>query len=129
MLPLSKRSDRSRIDALVSSLGCSDPGTSVVRFLRIGRRDEARSDRIRPYKVVMSSPNIVRGIISETHKLKDIPEWRAIRVSSDKTPRQLENYRHVKEDLAGRVAAGEANLKIIYRDGFPTIVSRVAGNG
>ena len=123
-----KRHDRSRIDALVSSLGCSDPGTSVVRFLRIGRRDEARSDMIRPLKVVMSSANVVRSTISETHKLKDNPEWGAIRVSSDKTSRQLENYRHVK-DLAGHVAAGKANLKIIYKNGFPTTVSRAAGNG
>ena len=50
-------------------------------------------------------------------------QFKNIKISFDRTPRQQEVYKQLKAQLNDRLVKGESNLKIRYFNGTPKIVS------
>ena len=93
-----------------------------MRVVRVGRR---RSDdgKPRPVKVTFSSRSIVSELIRKAKGLKDCPEYARVSVAYDRTPRQMQYFREVKDDMKRRMEAGEADLRIRYFNGIPRVIS------
>lgn len=90
--------------------------------VRLGKYDENNS-KVRPIKITLNDSNMVHDIIHKTKNLMDAPNLKHIRISLDRTKRQVEFYKSVKAELEARVAAGESNLKIKHINGVPQIKS------
>lgn len=91
-----------------------------IQLYRLGRPNEVKP---RPVKVIFSSNNIASTIISQAKHLKTSQQFSHISISSDKTPRQMEDYRRIKQQLNERIQAGESNIKIKHINGIPKIVN------
>lgn len=87
---------------------------------RLGRFDPSKSSP-RPVKVTLDNEKLVHDTIHRATVLRDNPDFSNIRISLDRTPRQIQHYNSLKSEMAGRVAAGE-QLKIKYTKGIPRIV-------
>lgn len=111
-----KLADIEFVNGLMSFLEV-EPGVSKVS--RIGNSSE---NKRRPLKVTFQSESDVLSVIRATVKLRGANDYRNVFISFDRTPKQLSQYKVVKEQLDLRKAAGEQNLKIRYVSGTPTIV-------
>lgn len=76
----------------------------------------------RPIKVVFKDEQIVHNIINKSRQLKN-SEFSYVSISPDRTPKQIEYYKTLKNELNERKAKGENNLTIKYINGIPTIKS------
>ncbi|KAJ3651514.1 hypothetical protein Zmor_017549 [Zophobas morio] len=97
--------------------------TEILPPVRLGKFDITKSDRARPIKVKVTCPNDVDMIVKKIRVLKSLEKWSHINLSRDRTPMQINVFKAVKCDLEKRVANGENNLKIRYRNGIPSIVT------
>ena len=55
-------------------------------------------------------------------------KWSHINISMDRTPMQINAYKSVRAALDNRLAQGEKNLKIQYRNGIPTTIANLSEN-
>lgn len=113
-----KLEDENYVTALFNTL---EVHPVILRVFRLGRRKEAGGKR--PMKVVCQSEEAVHNIIKNVRKLKNKREFVNVSVSYDRTPRQLAQYRVLKEEVKNRLDSGEKNLRIRYVSGTPKIVS------
>lgn len=115
-------SDQDKVTAL-NVLNSTLPNNSVdpvsIRTFRLGKFAQNKS---RPIKVICGS-QISQRVLSNSKILRNTPNLSSLSISSDKTPKQLQEYRETKQRLIDRLAAGESNLKIKYVNGSPRIVS------
>lgn len=88
--------------------------------IRLGKYDPSRANSARPIKVELSAESAVFTILRNARKLKS-SNWPNISISADRTPMQRDLYRQVKSELQRRTDGGEANLRIRYKNGVPTI--------
>lgn len=93
---------------------------SSVKHVRIGRHS---NDRNRPIKLVFKDEREVIDVIKNAKALQGTPYHKKISLSFDRTPRQIDCYKKIKEQLTERINSGETNLKIRYINGIPKIVS------
>lgn len=93
-----------------------------IKPLRLGKYDNSRTTP-RPLKIVLPSESLVHHAIRKAYTLKNLRDPGNVKISSDKTPKQQEYYRQLKDELARRTANGEDNLRIKYIRGYPQIVS------
>lgn len=93
------------------------------RGLKVHRMGNRSTDKVRPVRVVLRSEVEVRKILASAQKAKDIPKFKLLIISSDKTPRQQSQYQDLKRQLSERFKNGEKNLKIRYVSGVPKIVN------
>ncbi|KAJ3654135.1 hypothetical protein Zmor_013346 [Zophobas morio] len=91
-----------------------------LNIVRLGRVNESR---IRPIKVSFKDESDVLSIIRGAKNLIHDSQFKNIRISFDRTPRQQEVYKQLKAQLNDRLAKGESNLRIRYFNGTPKIVS------
>lgn len=92
-----------------------------MKFFRLGKYDSSRqSPRI--IKITLSEEKYVHDAIRNTKKLLDSDDLKHIKISMDRTKRQIEYYKSVKSALDNRISSGENNLKIKYINGIPQIV-------
>ncbi|KAJ3653479.1 hypothetical protein Zmor_012728 [Zophobas morio] len=98
----------------------TDPSEVIQSFQRLGRYNKAR---IRPLRVILRNDTDVLNIIRGTKNLQNHGGFTNIRISFDRTPRQLEMYQQLRQQLETRTASGETNLKIRYVNGTPRIVT------
>ena len=101
-----------------------DTDFSAVTIRRLGKLDVTRQNTSRPLRVTFPNPAVVHSAIRSSRRLFSSTRWKGVRVSSDKTPLQSLNYRRAKDELTARAAAGETNLRIMHRNGFPVVVAR-----
>lgn len=112
-----KLEDENYVTALFNTL---EVHPVILRVFRLGRRKEAGGKR--PMKIVCQSEEAVHNIIKNVKKLKNKREFVNVTVSYDRTPRQLAQYRVLKEEVKNRLDGGEKNLRIRYVSGTPKIV-------
>nr|CAH7762459.1 unnamed protein product [Callosobruchus chinensis] len=84
--------------------------TSVSDIRRVGKFDSERTHP-RPVKVTLGTSDQVLEIIRRSAKLKN-SGFNNISISFDKTPKQVEYYRKLKEELDQRRSNGESNIRI-----------------
>lgn len=114
--------DCTLISDILNNLGSS--ATQQIKPVRLGKYDASNTVRSRPIKVNLFSADLVQNVIRNVKKLKGLQKFSALAFSYDRTPRQIELYKTVKQELLMRLQNGEENLKIIYRNGVPTIINQ-----
>lgn len=90
--------------------------------VRLGKPDSSRK-LPRPIKLRFKSHETVFKLLFKSKLLRSSEKFKNIRMSSDKTPRQQELYRKIKQELNARIANGETNIQIKYVNGIPRIVN------
>ena len=107
---------------LVDVLTALQPDLNPMQITchRLGRHNPSNSRPI-PIKVVLEKERDVINIIRNSGKLKSIEQYQNISVSYDRTPRQLAQYKQVRQELLERIDKGENNIKLRYVNGVPKI--------
>nr|CAH7747343.1 unnamed protein product [Callosobruchus chinensis] len=77
----------------------------------------------RPVKLVLENSDQVRNMVVNGKKLKDSNTYRNIIIAPDRTKRQLDYFKSVKQELLQRMNAGETNIRIKFFNDVPKIVS------
>lgn len=116
--------ETSDVKATVNSImNCLEPSlTEDITPIRIGKVNPVKN-LPRPIKIRFQNYETVFKCLSKSKNLKSNDNFKLIRISSDKTPRQQEYFRKIKEELNIKLAAGEKNLRIKYINGIPRIVN------
>lgn len=96
--------------------------SKIVKFHRLGKFNPTKN-RPRPIKVIMSNEGEVISLCQKSKCLKQLNEYKDIFFASDKTPKQLEYFNKVKNELLERKNNGEENIKIIFSNDTPKIVT------
>lgn len=99
--------------------------TNQLDVYRLGKKTD---NKCRPIRVVCGSAQSALTVIRNSRKLKSNQILSHLSVSDDKTPRQLLAHREARRLLRERMDAGESNLRIVYRDGAPVIISSSGQN-
>ena len=111
------------MDEVPKILLVPDVNEEQPRIIRLGKLDTTNGATCRPIKVTLSSVDNVYPALRNSFKLKTLPKFSGIAMSSNRTSKQIQIYKHVKTELVNRQAKGEANLRIRYKNGTPTIVT------
>lgn len=117
--------DTTTVNNVLAEVGVVVDG---MKPIRLGRFDATKQHRSRPIRVRLSSSEDVFAVIRKFKKLKTVERFSRLSVSTDRTPQQVAAYKAVKSDLTTRLARGESNLTIKYRNGVPTIVQLESEN-
>lgn len=97
-----------------------DCNASDVTIARLGKYNASRT---RPVRVTFKNDSDVHRAIRGAKNLKENGNYSNVRLSFDRTPKQIELYGNVKRQLDERKRNGEQNLGIRYRNGNPIIVN------
>lgn len=95
--------------------------TNVIKIQRLGRYN-LDNTRARPIKVTFDNCTEISDILRNGKNLKSKAEFNMVSLSLDRTPKQLEYYKLLKQQLTERIAKGENNLRIRHFNGVPKIV-------
>lgn len=117
--------DTVTINSVLTEVGVVVDG---IKPVRLGRFDATKQLRTRPIRVRLSSSDDVFAVIRKFKKLKTVERFSRLSVSTDRTPQQVAAYKAVRSELATRLSMGESDLRIKYRNGFPTIVRMQSEN-
>lgn len=93
-----------------------------MKPVRLGKYDATKNNP-RPIKISLRDEATVHNFIRKAKTLRDRETFKNVNISLDRTPRQIEYYRTVKNELIQRSSEGETNLQIKYVRGIPKIVS------
>ncbi|KAJ3645580.1 hypothetical protein Zmor_023223 [Zophobas morio] len=108
------------VSTIIDNLHRSTEGNvSQIKCHRLGK---AAPNKTRPLKVIFPGEEQARLILKNKKNL-DSSKFGNIKISDDKTPRQLTYLKSLRTTLQNRIDNGEANLTIKYVQGKPTIVT------
>lgn len=93
---------------------------SDLQVFRLGRVVAGKN---RPIKVICGSSGLASEVIRFSKKIKTHNNLKHLSISEDRTPQQLQEYRKLKQQLDERIKAGETNLRIVYKNGSPKIIT------
>lgn len=99
-----------------------DPDFPVahIKPFRLGVYSPSKN---RPIKLVLENENAVRKILKNANKIRSSNAYKKVNFSTDKTKRQIDHYKVVKQELTNRLSAGETNCRIKYINNIPRVVS------
>ena len=112
--------DRTVLSGVFEAVGVN---VGDYRVARLGRYDPDRVGSKRPIKVTFGEEGVARAVLRKTGVLKQTEAFSRIFIANDKTPFQSELYKSVKQELDLRIANGENNLRIKYKNGLPQITA------
>lgn len=93
--------------------------TTRIRVSRVGRPSP---NKIRPIRVIMSSPQEVRNIFFKAKTIIKNKKFERLALGMDKTPQELAEYKALRAEMNERMKKGEKNLKIKYFRDVPKII-------
>lgn len=111
--------DSAMVADTLSALNISD---KPIQITRLGKFDPAKQDKKRPIKLTFLNNFNFSKMFKNTKNLLEINSLKHIKISSDKTPQQMQLYKKVKEELDSRKSKGE-NVLLKHIKGIPRIVS------
>ena len=114
-----KEQDRIKVTNILNAIN-PNVSTNEIRIQRLGRLDPV-NPKSRVIKVTLNQENDVHVIIKNVKALKNNEHFRNVSVAFDKTPKQIEHYKRLQQELQSRISKGEKNLKIKYYNGVPSI--------
>ena len=98
--------------------------TNVLKTLEVGNSEKPivirvgrKSDKPRPIKAILKDSKLVRLCLKNKDKLKDFD----IKIGSDQTLDQRNQFKKMKKELNERINAGETDIKISFKFGVPSI--------
>lgn len=116
-----KQSDRTKVEKLVTSY-LPNIDFNAVKILRMGR---IQLNKKRPVKLIFRSDSDARAFLSgfSSDSVAQIDHsFSTIRVSRDRTPREVEYLNTLRTELSRRLAGGEKDLTIKFVNNVPQIV-------
>lgn len=119
-----KESDRNTITEILQEVQ-PDQQFEITNNMRLGRY---QINKVRPIKVCLKNEEQVHKIIKSAKLLKNKPNFGHIAISFDRTKRQIEQYKTIKDELIRRHNLGDTNCRIKYINGNPKIISTVNQN-
>lgn len=122
-LPKSEKSIQDKSE-VINVLHTLTPSLNLdnVNPYRLGKFDATKITS-RPIRVVLNDEQTVFDLIKKAKNLQNHNSYSKIRISLDRTPRQLEYYRSLKMELDRRTSEGATNLRIKYIRGVPKIAA------
>lgn len=116
-----KRHDSNLVQKLLANY-LSGANLDGIKILRVGKKIP---NKTRPLKVIMDSEASVGKFLSNfsPESAKQIDNcFSKVRVSRDRTPREMEFFKSLKLELERRISQGEKDLTIKYKNNVPCIV-------
>lgn len=113
-----KAHDTSTVQSIFQST-CPEVQVNQLKVYRLGKHEQGK---MRPVKVIMSSEDEVKQIMIKGKDIRKNTHYAKLAFSSDKTKKQLAEYKLIKEEMKRRSEAGEENLRIKYIRGEPKIM-------
>lgn len=110
-----QRSDSEQCQNLLRELSVD----CQVPPVRLGKPRQGQQ-KPRPIRLTFETEHLVHEVIRKAKKLNQSRSYNGIRVSFDRTPRQIQYYNTVRTELQARIAEGEL-LRIRYVRGIPKI--------
>lgn len=98
-----------------------DLNVDNIKPIRLGRFD-VNNARPRLLKITLSDEQQVLNTIRKAKTIKNYNEYKHVSIFSDRTPRQINYYKDIKNQLTERINSGE-NCRIKYVNGVPKIVT------
>ena len=113
--------DNTAVTDIIRFIDQSIPVTSFKPY-RLGRYNK-NNHKGRPLKIRLQSEHDVHTLIRQSKKLKlnENSRFSNIRISYDRTPRQIDYYNSLKIELNKRKNDGESNISIKHFNGVPKI--------
>lgn len=117
------RDTRSQEDvSAVSAILTSIRSNSLINNIqRLGRYSN-NATRPRPIKITLACESDVTYILKNAKSITSQERFKNIRLSPDRTPKQIEHYKKLKNELGARLNNGESDLVIKYVNGVQRIV-------
>lgn len=113
------------VDSITRSNDESVPKFNIIQSVRVGK---SQPNMPRPLKVTFDNSHIVRYLLRQKKNLLDDPQLKKVKLSDDKTPKQVEELKQLRAVLEERLKSGETDLTIKYIKNSPTIVSTAPKN-
>ena len=114
-----ENNDKSQVSDILHTV-IPELNTNDIKPIRLGR---FAVDKSRPIKIRLDNDNDVFKVIRHCNTLKNSRYRNKVFISMDRTPRQLEYFKMIREEFNRRKNAGENNIKIKYVNGIPKITS------
>lgn len=114
-----KISDLDNIIKICNALCVDKIISDNVKCIRIGR---VISSKIRPIKVIFPNESMVHEIIKKCTDSKFKDAFKGITLSFDRTPKQIDYFHSLKNELKDRQDKGD-QVAIKYKNGVPRIVA------
>nr|CAH7745818.1 unnamed protein product [Callosobruchus chinensis] len=111
-------SDKSIIVDVLLKIDPEIPVTNI-KHVRLGLYS---NNKIRPIKLILENDETARKVWMKSAKLKSHETLKNIKIFPDKTKRQIEYYKAMKQELANRHTAGDTNSRIKYINEVPRII-------
>ena len=116
------RDDRSAADmdtvSTILNVADTDSNINNIRVQRLGKYSQGRC---RPVKVLLTSEEEVFHFLRGAKNLNNSVQHKTIRMSSDKTPKQLQYLKMLQTQFQERRNNGEEGLRIRHYNGVPLI--------
>nr|CAH7719845.1 unnamed protein product [Callosobruchus chinensis] len=90
-----------------------------IKPVRLGLFSNTKT---RPVKITFQNTDSTHKILMNANKLKNNAVYSNIRISRDRTKRQMEYYGKVRQELQDRHRAGDTNCRIKFFNDVPKIV-------
>lgn len=90
-------------------------------YIKTTRIGQYNMNKNRIIKITLASDDMVHNVLRNSYHLRNIQRFKEVSISQDRTPRQIEHYKKIKNQLMERNNKGE-NCKIKYVNGVPKIV-------
>lgn len=113
--------DKESIHKMFETLSIDKNLYKLINPFRLGKVNNSQS-KPRPIKLRLPDEESVISILRVASSLKSSRTFGSIVLSSDKTPRQVAFYKSIKKECADRIAAGEVDITVRYKNGMPHIV-------
>nr|CAH7722271.1 unnamed protein product [Callosobruchus chinensis]CAH7730167.1 unnamed protein product [Callosobruchus chinensis]CAH7731437.1 unnamed protein product [Callosobruchus chinensis]CAH7734104.1 unnamed protein product [Callosobruchus chinensis]CAH7746682.1 unnamed protein product [Callosobruchus chinensis] len=96
-----------------------DLPVASIKPVRLGLFSNTKT---RPVKITFQNTDSTHKILMNANKLKNNAVYSNIRISRDRTKRQMEYYGKVRQELQDRHRAGDTNCRIKFFNDVPKIV-------
>lgn len=84
----------------------------------------SKKSRSRPLRVNLPDVNCVSQILKAKSKLRNFDTLKHLNIDIDKTKLQQEKFKAIWKELSVRKSSGEKNIRIVYINGLPKIMSK-----
>nr|CAI5819890.1 unnamed protein product [Callosobruchus analis] len=98
-----------------------DPERPVTNFEH-ARLGVFSNSKVRPIKLILENEETARKVWMKSNNLKSHNTYKNVKLFPDKTKKQMEYYKMVRQELENRHAAGDRNCRIKYVNDVPKIV-------
>lgn len=120
--------DETKATILQTMECCVPDHEHIADDIKVYRLGKQLPNKTRPIKVICNSYETAVAVKRNSGKLRLNPNFKHLIIREDKTLRQLDEYRSLKQQLVERVNQGERNLKIVTVNGSYKIVTTYKDN-